>query len=43
MRALVVEFADDLEWTFAMGGLARDYGPGDRWPMTRHCLEASGH
>ena len=26
MRRLMVEFGDDLRWTYVMGGLARDYG-----------------
>jgi putative protein-disulfide isomerase len=37
----MVEFGEDLEWTFVMGGLAREYGPDDYGPMTRHWLEAS--
>ncbi len=37
----MVEFGEDLEWTFVMGGLAREYGPDDHGPMTRHWLEAS--
>lgn len=27
----MVEFGDDLEWTFAMGGLAREYGADAGW------------
>lgn len=41
VRTLMVEFGDDLEWTFVMGGLAREYGPDDRGPMIRHWLEAT--
>jgi putative protein-disulfide isomerase len=41
VRTLMVEFGDDLEWTFAMGGLAREYGPEDRDAMIRHWLEAT--
>ncbi len=37
----MVEFGEDLEWTFVMGGLARDYGPADHDSMVRHWLEAS--
>jgi len=37
----MVEFGEDLEWTFVMGGLAREYGPDDHGPMTQHWLEAS--
>jgi hypothetical protein len=37
----MVEFGEDLEWTFVMGGLAREYGPDDQGPMTCHWLEAS--
>jgi putative protein-disulfide isomerase len=37
----MVEFGEDLEWTFVMGGLAREYGPDDCGPMTQHWLEAS--
>jgi predicted DsbA family dithiol-disulfide isomerase len=41
VRALVVEFGDDLEWTFVMGGLAREYGPDAREPMIHHWLDAT--
>jgi len=39
VRRLMVEFGDDLEWSYVMGGLARDYagGQGDtdlRWGAT---------
>jgi hypothetical protein len=44
----MVEFGDDLEWTFVMGGLAREYGAdagwgpeGGRGGMARHWLEAA--
>lgn len=44
----MVEFGDDLEWTFVMGGLARGYGadagwgPGSGRPgMAQHWLEAT--
>jgi putative protein-disulfide isomerase len=44
----MVEFGDDLEWTFVMGGLAREYGDdagwgpeGGRGGMARHWLEAA--
>jgi predicted DsbA family dithiol-disulfide isomerase len=29
VRRLMVEFGEDLSWTYVMGGLARDYGKGD--------------
>jgi predicted DsbA family dithiol-disulfide isomerase len=48
VRALMVEFGDDLEWTFVMGGLAREYGAdagwgpgGGRGGMAQHWLEAT--
>jgi putative protein-disulfide isomerase len=48
VRALMVEFGDDLEWTFVMGGLAREYGAdagwgpgGGRGGMVEHWLEAT--
>jgi predicted DsbA family dithiol-disulfide isomerase len=41
VRALMVEFGDDLEWTFVMGGLAREYGPEDHGPMIHHWLDAT--
>lgn len=48
IRSLMVEFGDDLEWTFVMGGLAREYGadagwgPGGGKPgMAAHWLEAT--
>ncbi len=47
VRSLVVEFGDDLEWTFVMGGLAREYGPDagqgppGRAGMVQHWLEAT--
>jgi len=41
VRSLMVEFGDDLEWTFVMGGLAREYGADDREQMVRHWLEAT--
>lgn len=37
----MVEFGEDLEWTFVMGGLAREYGPADRDAMVHHWLDAS--
>ena len=44
----MVEFGDNLEWTFVMGGLAREYGPdagwgpgGGRAGMATHWLEAT--
>ena len=37
-RSLMVEFGDDLEWTFVMGGLARDFPPEG---LGHHWLEAS--
>jgi hypothetical protein len=44
----MVEFGDDLEWTFVMGGLAREYGADAGWGpgggkagMARHWLEAT--
>jgi len=39
VRALMVEFADELEWTFVMGGLAREVGPDG---YVRQWLEGSG-
>jgi predicted DsbA family dithiol-disulfide isomerase len=48
VRTLMVEFGDDLEWTFVMGGLAREYGadagwgPGDgKAGIAEHWLEAT--
>lgn len=32
VRRLMVEFGDELGWTFVMGGLARDYTKGSRGP-----------
>lgn len=44
----MVEFGDDLEWTFVMGGLASEYGTDAGWGpesgrggMARHWLEAA--
>ncbi len=44
----MVEFGEDLEWTFVMGGLAREYGADAGWGpegghggMARHWLEAA--
>jgi hypothetical protein len=44
----MVEFGDDLEWTFVMGGLAREYEPDAGWGpgggkagMAEHWLEAT--
>ncbi len=44
----MVEFGDDLEWTFVMGGLAREYGADAGWGpgggkagMAEHWLEAT--
>jgi protein-disulfide isomerase-like protein with CxxC motif len=43
----MVEFGEDLEWTFVMGGLAREYGPDAGWGsadspgMVQHWLEAT--
>jgi putative protein-disulfide isomerase len=44
----MVEFGDDLEWTFVMGGLAREYGADAGWGpgggkagMAGHWLEAT--
>ena len=34
LRALIVEFGEDLDWTFVMGGLAREFPPeglGQHW------------
>ena len=39
VRALVVEFGDELEWTFVMGGLARELPAGG---LVRPWLEAAG-
>jgi putative protein-disulfide isomerase len=41
VRALMTEFGDGLEWTFVMGGLAREYGPGARETMVQHWLDAT--
>jgi predicted DsbA family dithiol-disulfide isomerase len=47
VRALMVEFGDDLRWTFVMGGLAREYAPGagqgtpEQPGMVQHWLEAT--
>jgi protein-disulfide isomerase-like protein with CxxC motif len=43
----MVEFGEDLEWTFVMGGLASEYGPDAGWGsddspgMVQHWLEAT--
>ena len=39
VRALMVEFGDDLHWTFVMGGLAREIPPEG---FVRQWLEAAG-
>ena len=39
VRALTVEFADGLEWTFVMGGLARSFGSQE---LVRQWLDAAG-
>ena len=39
VRALIVEFGDELEWTFVMGGLARELPAGG---LVRPWLEAAG-
>lgn len=41
LRALAVELGDELEWSFAMGGLAREYGPDSAAEMVHHWLEAT--
>lgn len=47
VRALMVEFGEDLEWTFVMGGLASEYGSDAGWGssdspgMVQHWLEAT--
>jgi len=41
VRALMVEFGEDLEWTFAMGGLAQSWTAEDRERMVHHWLEAA--
>lgn len=41
VRALMVEFGDHLDWTFVMGGLAREYGADARDQMVEHWLEAA--
>lgn len=41
VRALTVEFAAEVEWTFAMGGLARQIEPAARDATVRDWLEAS--
>lgn len=47
IRTLTVEFGDDLDWTFVMGGLAREYGsdagqgPPGKAGMVTHWLEAT--
>lgn len=40
-RALLVEFGDEVEWTFVMGGLARRIEPAARDARVRDWLEAS--
>ena len=40
-RAMMTEFGDDLEWTFVMGGLAREYGPDAQASMVHHWLDAT--
>ena len=39
VRALMVEFGEGLEWTFVMGGLAREFGAEG---LVRHWLDAAG-
>jgi putative protein-disulfide isomerase len=41
VRKLMVEFGDDVSWTYVMGGLARDYTktPGGREAMLAHWLD----
>lgn len=41
VRALITEFGDGLEWTFVMGGLAREYGHDAREAMVHHWLDAT--
>lgn len=41
VRALMTEFGDDLEWTFVMGGLAREYGTDAHASMVHHWLDAT--
>ena len=38
MRALMVEFGDDLDWTFVMGGLAREFPPEG---LAQHWMDAA--
>jgi len=38
LRALMVEFGEDLDWTFVMGGLAREFAPGG---LARNWMDAA--
>jgi predicted DsbA family dithiol-disulfide isomerase len=38
LRALMVEFGEDLDWTFVMGGLAREFPPAG---LARHWMDAA--
>ena len=39
VRRLMAEFGDDLRFTYVMGGLAREWGPGDHAALTLSWLE----
>jgi predicted DsbA family dithiol-disulfide isomerase len=39
VRRLMAEFGDDLRWKFVMGGLAREWGPGDHARLTQSWLD----
>jgi putative protein-disulfide isomerase len=43
IRRLMVEFGDNLSWTYVMGGLARDYtkNPGGNDALLRHWLDVA--
>ena len=43
LRRLMVEFGENLSWTYVMGGLARDYtnGPGERDARVVHWLDVA--
>src|SRR3954453_23645668 len=43
LRRLMVEFGDNLSWTYVMGGLARDYtkSPGGPEGLSAHWLDVA--
>jgi putative protein-disulfide isomerase len=42
LRALMVEFADEVQWTFVMGGLAREFAPEGMVPKWLDAAAESG-